>query len=324
VVKADAYGHNAVLVSKYLQELDFIESFCVATPLEGRELRENGIFKNILILGGVLKEEIEILNRYNLIPVISDFNQLEIARKLKNRKIHLKFDTGMRRLGFYLENVNKIRPLLKEFEIEGVLTHLSSADTDREYTINQIKEFKEILNLLDVRPKYIHVQNSAGVVYECNFCNVIRVGLAMYGEKPFEDYPIELKQVMSVKSKIISIKDIKTGDRVSYNGSFVAKKPMKVAIVPFGYADGLPRSLSNRWFFLVNGKEAPILGKITMDMTIVDVSEIENISIGDEVVIVGESGNKRITFGDIANIAGTISYEIMCGISKRVIRCEKC
>jgi alanine racemase len=146
----------------------------------------------------------------------------------------------------------------------------------------------------------------------------------MYGEKPFEGYPIKLKQVMSVKSKIISIKDVKTGDRVSYNGNFVAKKPIKVAIVPFGYADGLPRSLSNRWFFLVNGKEAPILGKITMDMTIVDVSEIENINIGNEVVIIGESGDKRITFGDIANIVGTISYEIMCGISKRVVRCEKC
>jgi alanine racemase len=322
VVKADAYGHDAEIVSKSLEPLDIVEGFCVATAYEGYLLRKVGIKKQILVLGGILKEEVDIFNEFNLIPVVSDFYNLELSQNLKSKTVHLKFDTGMRRLGFYAFDIDRIKKKIVKLKVEGVLSHFPSADTDKEYTTNQINEFKKILTLLDTTPKYIHIQNSAGVIYDCPFCNVQRIGLALYGEKPTPDYPIHLNPVMSVSSKIISIKNIKRGDRISYNGTYTAQKDMKTAVVSFGYADGLPRVLSNRGYVLINGERCSIVGNITMDMVVVDVSHLENVKVGDDVVIVGKSKDKQITFSDIANLSNTISYEIMCGISKRVIRKE--
>lgn len=322
VVKADAYGHDAEIVSKSLEPLSSIEGFCVATAYEGYLLRNYAVKKPILVLGGILKEEIDIFNEFNLIPVVSDFYHLELAKHLRLKTVHLKFDTGMRRLGFYSHDLEKVKEKIKGIEVEGVLSHFPSADTDLEYTKNQILEFKKIIKLLNIKPRYIHIQNSAGVVYDCHFCNVIRIGLAIYGEKPTFDYPIKLYPVMSILSKVISIKNIKKGDRISYNGTYKAKKDMKVAVVSFGYADGLPRLLSNKGYVLINGKKCQILGNITMDMIVVDISNIKDVKVGDDVVIVGESKGEKISFSDIANLSNTISYEIMCGISKRVLRKE--
>ncbi|WP_051524406.1 alanine racemase [Sulfurihydrogenibium subterraneum] len=322
VVKADAYGHDAEIVSKALSSLDFIEGFCVATAYEGYLLRNFGIEKSIIVLGGILKQELELFNQCSLIPVISDFFHLEVAENLKFKKIHIKFDTGMRRLGFYGSDIEKLKEKIKGFEIEGILSHLPSADTDPEYTKNQIEDFKRILKKIDINPKYIHIQNSAGVVYDCPFCNTIRLGIAMYGEKPTQNYPIDLYPVMTVLSKVISVKNIKKGDKISYCGTFTADRDMKVAVVSFGYADGLPRALSNKGYVLINGKYCKILGNVTMDMTIVDVSDLDVVNVGDDVVIVGKSKDKEIKFSDIANLSGTIAYEIMCGISKRVVREE--
>ncbi len=323
VVKADAYGHGALNVGKFLEGLKQVKYLCVATAVEGKELKDSNIKKPILVLGGILEDEIDIFNQYGLIPVISDFNQLELIKYLKRRKIHLKFDTGMHRLGFYKEDIPEILNRLKDVEIEGLMSHFPSADIDEEFTQKQIRDFYEIVKTFKkhgITPEYIHLQNSAGITYDCPYCNSIRVGLAIYGSKPVKDFPVSLKQVMEVKAKVISIKNIKKGSPVSYTGSFVAKKDMKIGVVSFGYADGLPRSLSNRGYFLINGKKAAIIGNITMDMTVVDISDISNINIGDEVVIVGKSGNRSITFEDIAELTGTIPYEIMCGISKRVYR----
>ncbi|WP_297889801.1 alanine racemase [Sulfurihydrogenibium sp.] len=322
VVKADAYGHDAEIVSNHLEPLSSIEGFCVATAYEGYLLRKSGIRKLILVLGGILKEEVDIFNEFNLTPVISDFYHLELSKKLKSKTVHLKFDTGMRRLGFYFSDIGKLREKLSGLAIEGVLSHFPSADTDKEYTKNQIKEFMKILNLLNLKPNYIHIQNSAGVVYDCPFCNVVRIGLALYGEKPTSDYPIHLNPVMSILSKVISVKKVKKGDRISYNGTFQALTDMKVAVVSFGYADGLPRLLSNKGCVLIDGEKCSILGNITMDMVVVDVSHLKDVKVGDDVVIVGKSKDKQITFTDIANLSNTISYEIMCGISKRVVRKE--
>jgi alanine racemase len=322
VVKADAYGHDACIVSKTLSSLDIVEGFCVATGYEGYLLREAGITKPIIVLGGILKQELELFNRYSLTPVISDFSHFEVAQKLEHKKIHIKFDTGMRRLGFYQSDIEKLKEKIKDFEVEGILSHFPSADTDPDYTKSQIEEFKEIVKMLDVNPKYIHIQNSAGVVYDCPFCNTIRLGIAIYGEKPTQDYPVSLYPVMTVLSKVISVKSVKKGDRISYCGTFKADRDMKVAVVSFGYADGLPRSLSNKGYVLINGKYCKIVGNITMDMTIVDVSDLDTVNVGDDVVIVGKLQDKEIKFSDIAKISGTIAYEIMCGISKRVIRKE--
>ncbi|PMP63885.1 MAG: alanine racemase, partial [Sulfurihydrogenibium sp.] len=285
-------------------------------------LRKSGIKKPILVLGGVLKEEVDIFNDFNLVPVVSDFYHLEVVKKLKRNTVHIKFDTGMRRLGFYLSEVDKLKNYLNDLTVEGVLSHFPSADSDRDYTLNQILEFKKVLYTLNIKPKYIHIQNSAGIVYECPFCNAVRVGLAIYGEKPTVDYPVELKPVMSIVSKVVSLKKVKKGDKISYNGTFKAEKDMKVAVVAFGYADGLPRALSNKGYVIINEQKCRILGNVTMDMVVVDVSHLNEVNVGDSVIIVGKSGNQEITFSDIANISGTIPYEIMCGISKRVLRKE--
>ncbi len=275
-----------------------------------------------MILGGILSEEIECFNKYNLTPVVSDFNHLKLAKKLKNKTVHLKFDTGMNRLGFYEEELDNLVDYLSNLKIQGLMTHFPSADIDKEYTQNQIKKFEKIierLNQMKIYPDYIHCQNSAGLIYNCDFCNLVRIGLVMYGEKPFEEFPISLENIMYVKSKLISIKNLKKGEKVSYTGSFKANKDMKIGIVSFGYADGLPRLLSNKGYFLINGKKANIIGNITMDMTIVDLTNID-AKVGDEVIIVGKQKDKEITFADVAKLAQTIPYEIMCGVSKRVRR----
>jgi len=230
----------------------------------------------------------------------------------------------MHRLGFYKEELDRILSSLEGFEIEGVLTHFPSADVDKTYTENQIKAFRHIVNVLQekgITPKYIHTQNSAGLTYSCDFCNLVRVGLVLYGEKPVEDFPLDVENIMQIKSRLISIKNLKKGDKVSYTGSFTADRDMKIGVVSFGYADGLPRSLSNRGFVLINGKKAKILGNITMDMTIVDLTAVD-AKVGDEVIIIGKSKDEEIKFSDVAKLANTIPYEIMCGISKRVKRVE--
>ncbi|GAB6072487.1 alanine racemase [Venenivibrio stagnispumantis] len=322
VIKADAYGHGAVNIGRFLDKIDFVKYLAVATAEEGKELREANIKKPIIVLGGILKEEIDIFNNFNLVPVISNFYQLEQVKSLKNRNIHLKFDTGMHRLGFYKEDIEKINKLIFDncINIEGVMSHFPSADIDKEFTENQIKIFQEIINQLKAKNlKYIHIQNSAGIIYNCDFCNLIRIGLAMYGEKPIKDYPVELNQVMQVKAKIISIKDIKKGEGISYCHTFKADKDMKIAVISFGYADGLPRALSNKGEVIINNNKAKIIGNITMDMSIIDITDIDAV-IGDEAIIIGSAGNQKITFTDIANLTNTIPYEIMCGISKRVYR----
>lgn len=322
VVKADAYGHDSRIISRALSDIDFVEKLCVATPFEGKELREVGIDKDIVVLGGILKGEEDIFLKYNLTPVISSYEGLEIAKSSSIKRIHLKFDTGMNRLGFRKEDLKNIKRLISDFYVEGIMTHFPSADIDPNLTTRQIDEFRDILHQLRIDPRYIHIQNSAGIVYRCEYCTNVRVGLAMYGEKPYLNFPVKLKNVMSVYSKIISIKRVKKGEKISYCGSYVAQRDMNIGVVSFGYADGLPRALSNKGYLLINGKRANIVGNITMDMTMVDITDIDDVKVGDTVTIVGIDLGQSISFTDIANLSFTIPYEIMCGISKRVIRIE--
>jgi alanine racemase len=203
------------------------------------------------------------------------------------------------------------------------MSHLSSADIDPEYTNLQIKQFHNLLKIFKknkINPKFTHIQNSAGIKYPCDFCNAVRVGISLYGEKPCENFPLDLEVIMTLKSKLISVKELKKDEKVSYCGTFQADKDMKIGVVSFGYADGLPRCLSNRGNLMINGQKFPIIGNITMDMTIVDITQNKNINVGDEVIIVGKYKNNEITFSEIAGICSTIPYEIMCGISKRVYR----
>jgi len=325
VVKADAYGHGAREISKILENIPYVKKLCVATAEEGKELREAGIKKDILVLGGVLKEELDYFNYFNLQPVVSDIDQLHTLSGVYKGSIHIKFDTGMHRLGFYSEDIPEILEFIRKYNIrlEGLMSHFPSADTDPEFTVKQISIFKKIVNIFKskrIKLDYIHIQNSAGIVYNCDFCNCVRVGISLYGEKPSENFPLDIKTVMSIKSKIISIKEIKKGDRVSYGGRFKAPKNMKIGIVSFGYADGLPRELSNKGYFIVKNKKANILGSVTMDMSIIDLTGIKDIKVGDTVLIVGKNGKNEISFSSIAKMCDTIPYEIMCRISKRVKR----
>ncbi|MBK3331945.1 alanine racemase [Persephonella atlantica] len=322
VVKADAYGHGAVNVSKILTEIPEVKYLCVATAEEGKELRKAGIDRDILVLGGVLEDEIECFKRYNLVPVISDFQQLNTALKHSIKKVHLKFDTGMHRLGFLTQDVNTVLEKIKKLQVEGLMSHFPSADTDPEFTKKQILVFYSIVNTFQragFYPKYIHLQNSAGLVYNCDYCNAVRVGISIYGGKPADNFPVPVNTVMSVKAKVITVKRLKKGDTVSYGGTFKAPKDMDVAVVAFGYADGLPRELSNRGYFLFRDRKLKILGSVTMDMTIVDATGIE-IKPMDAVTVIGKDNKNEIYFEDIAKMCSTIPYEIMCRISKRVKR----
>ncbi len=297
----------------------------MATAEEGKQLRESAVKKDILVLGGILEDEVECFNKYNLIPVISDFEGLKLTKYLKNKTIHLKFDTGMHRLGFYENEIDKVFQFIEKnnIKIEGLMSHFPSADIDKEFTKRQIQNFKVIVDKLKkLNPKYVHLQNSAGLIYDCPYCNLVRIGLAMYGEKPVNNFPVNIENSMYIKSKLISIKNVKKGDKISYCGTFQTNKDMKIGIISFGYADGLPRSLSNKGYVLINGKKAYIIGNITMDMTIVNLDNID-AKVGDEVVIIGKQKNEEITFSNVANLTDTIPYEIMCGISKRVKRLEK-
>ena len=305
VVKADAYGVGAEYVVPVLNELDEVESFAVACAGEGARLRELGIKKEILILGGVLGEELSLIEDYELTPVVSDYEHLKI---LGNRPInfHVKYDTGMGRLGFLNE-------IIRDERITGVMSHLSSP-ADREFSLKQIKEFEEIVKHYKHVEK-IHLESSAGVIYKVPYTTHIRVGLAIYGEKPLRDYPIEIKPALRLRAKLISVKEVPEDYPISYSRTYVTPARTRIGVVAFGYADGLMKSLSNRGYLFYKGKPVKIIGNVTMDMTIVELGEV-SAKVGDYVDIVTEERS----FTDLAKDARTIPYELMCDLSRRIKR----
>lgn len=305
VVKADGYGIGAIPVSLILENLKEVSAFAVACPEEGIQLRKAGIKKKILVLGGVLKDEVQAFLEYNLTPVVSHWEHVKALEGV-DIPIQVKYDTGMGRLGFLEEVVEDKR-------VEGVLSHLSSP-LDSEFSFLQIKRFEKILKNYK-RLSYVHMESSAGVIYRLPFTTHIRVGLALYGEKPFPDYPINLSRAIELKAKIISIKTLPPGFPISYSRTFITEKPTKVGVIAFGYGDGLMKSLSNRACLYYRGIPVRILGNITMDMTIVDLTDT-SAQVGDWVEIVGVNQS----FTDLAKIAGTIPYELMTNLSSRIRR----
>jgi len=305
VVKSDAYGMGVRFIAPILRELPEVDSFAVACAEEGVLLREMGIRGEILVLGGILPEELQAVKDYRLTPVVSDREHLKIIGREKV-SFHLKFDTGMGRLGFVGEVIDDPR-------ITGVMSHLSTP-ADREFSLRQINLFGSIVSRYG-RGLKVHIESSAGVIYRVPYTTHIRIGLALYGEKPLRDYPVPLCPAVNLKARLISVKEVPAGHPISYGRTFITSRPMRIGVVAFGYADGLMKSLSNRGHLLYRGKKLPILGNITMDMTVVDLSGTE-ARVGDWVTVVGEGR----TFGELARSAGTIPYEIMCNISARVKR----
>ncbi|NOX20258.1 MAG: alanine racemase [Nitrospirae bacterium] len=324
VVKADAYGHGAVEVSKTIVS-EGIKHLGVAFLNEAIELRESGIKEEILVF---FDQDIsqDIID-YQLTPVINSLSYARYLNKLaeKNRLIvrcHINIDTGMGRMGINSDNAYKaIREIieLKNLRVTGIMSHFSDADlADRCYAEEQVEQLKLLRNkLLKVLPKgcMFHIANSAATVAlpEAYF-DAVRPGLILYGVNPFSS--AKFRPVMTVKARILSIRKLKKGTSISYGRTFITSRDTKVGVLAIGYADGLLRSTSNRAYFLVKGERAPVVGRVCMDLTIVDLTEIKGVKEGDEVVILGAQGDGDITSTELAESAGTIPYEILTSLGK--------
>lgn len=337
VVKADAYGHGAICCARKLEAED-IDWFGVALPEEGLHLRENGITKPILCLGSFWSGQEKFLLENNLTPVIF---QIETAEKLNRAAkeknliadIHIKIDTGMGRIGIRFDAVNQFAENLQRFEnlcVKGIMTHFASADNlaENDFTDRQIKRFDEAVKIFEAkgfRPVYKDLANSPGAIAHKNSRgNMVRLGGILYGlggdVLPKEIDKPELKPVMSLHTRIAQLKKVPKGETLGYSRTFTTEKDSLIATVPIGYQDGYSRGLSNNANVIVNNSYVPVVGRISMDWTILDVTGVADVQVNDEVILIGESGNVKVTAEDLAIRTDTISYEITCGINRRVTR----
>ncbi len=333
VVKANAYGHGTVEVSRVLEGLG-VDYLGVATTDEAVRLRDNGVNSPILILGSVLPEEAEAAMSRNITLTLCSEELFDAVKKINKEKgtraqVHIKVDTGMGRIGVWheeaLDFVKKVSRD-KSFILEGVYTHFSSAGRDDFFTRYQIESFEKLL--ADIEKQWIkiplkHAANSIATVdFKRSHMNLVRPGLVVYGMYPKYTFPkiITLKPAMSLKTKIVFIKDAPPGRSISYGRTYITQRHTKIATLPIGYADGYERGLSNKGEVLIHGQRAPVIGKVTMDQTLIDVTNIKGAKLGDEVVLIGKQGKEEIRAEKLARLAGTIAYETVCSISNRVPR----
>ena len=335
-VKADAYGHGAVKVAKVLLE-NGADRLAVAMVREAIELRKANIIAPILVLGHTQEEVVDDVVEYDIETTVISYSYAETlskeaVKRNKTAKIHVKLDTGMGRIGYLPENkqsldeIKKIS-MLPNIVIEGVFSHLSSADVDKSYTEDQVRKFNEFCNELEregIKFNKKHIANSAGVIAgESNHYDIVRVGILLYGYYPDKDIDrqeLDLKPVMSIKAKITQIKSVHSGTSIGYARAYKSDKETRIATLPIGYADGYMRMLSGKAQVGIKGELAPVIGRICMDQCMVDVTNIPNVQVGDEVIILGESGENKIDADYIAELLGTISYEVICMIGKRLPR----
>ena len=337
VVKANAYGHGAVPVARALQD-EGVDQLGVALPEEGVELRRAGIRLPILVLGGFTPTQAEMVLANELTPAVYRIDQIRaLSAAAKRRHIvataHLKIDTGMGRLGVPTSDVPSIIPTLEaakeELRLTGVFSHFAVADDPGDpFTRHQIGLFEGALEALrgrGIRPDQVHIANSASVMdHPPAWMSLVRPGIILYGYPPSEKMSmLPIRPVLSFRTRIIYIKEIPVGTSLGYGRTFVAKRRSRIASLPVGYDDGLPRLLSNRGHVLIRGHEAPIVGRISMDLTTVDVSDIPDAVLGDEVVLIGSDGELNLGADNLALWAGTIHWEILCGIGSRVPRCYR-
>jgi len=341
VVKADAYGHGLVQVARRL-ERENVDGLCVALAEEGLALRACGVTAPILVLNGVYGEAHERVLSAHLTPVVYSLEQAQAfaraSRELGNRPVavHLKVDTGMARLGVQLD---ELAPLLDAIEslpirVDGVMTHLSSADSDAAETRAQLARFDGAVTTLRARghrPRFVHAANSAATyMHEGSRYDLVRTGLVMYGIAPpgadggaaagRTHERAELTPVMSVRTELIALRDLPAGAPVGYDQTFRTSRPSRIATVPMGYGDGLMRSASNRGHMLVRGQRCPIVGRVSMDLTTLDVTDMPEVAVGDDVVLFGRQGGAHLSAVELAEASGTIAYEVLTSISPRVPR----
>lgn len=344
VLKADGYGHGAPAVARTLERAG-AEGFCVALLEEAIELRDAGIRLPILVMGGLgdaSRDAFEELALRDIVPVVYDAGQLEgLARASRalGRRVaaHVKIDTGMARLGVRMADLEPFAARLAdtpEIELAGLMTHLACADAcegapDAGFTGEQVARFEEATRRLVAAGVSMdgvvrHAANSAALLRGAAVFDAVRPGIALFGASPVEAAAGELRPAMRVRSEIVDIRAIEPGESVGYGALFRAARPTRIATVPIGYADGLSRHLSNRGHVLVRGRRAPIVGAVSMDMSMIDVTDVPGTSLRDEVVVLGAQegplGRDVITANEVATHAGTIAWEVMTSISRRVPR----
>lgn len=337
VIKADGYGHGAVGISKELID-NGAKRFAVATLPEAVELRRAGVEIPIMTLGFIGEEFYDEIVDYNIEQTIFSYDSAKVLsdiamKKNKIAKIHIAVDTGMGRIGFLttIEQAQEVHKISKlpSVKIVGIFTHFATADEkDKKYTELQIERFKKFNRWLEALGVYIpfkHVSNSAAIIdlpdleYEG-----VRAGIMMYGYYPSDEVnmkEVKLTPVLTLKARIIHLKTLNKGEGISYGKTYITDRVSKIATLPIGYADGLSRLHAGKGKVIIGGKMVPIVGRICMDQCMVDVTDIPDVKLGDEVILIGSDdyGN-RITADDLANNIGTISYEILCDISKRIPR----
>lgn len=324
VIKANAYG---TYINKNLDVINRFDIVAVALVSEAIQLRELGYKKEIFVLNQPYIDDIDSIIKYDIKIGLSDKKFLKtIIEKNKKISVHLEIETGMNRTGIKLEDLKQFIDVIKinnNIIVEGIYTHLSSADSDKEYTDMQLKIFKEAVKIAKDNfktIKYIHSLASNGLInFKDDVSNLVRPGMIMYGYESLKgaNKIINVKPISKLKTKITFLKEIEESTSVSYCRSFTANKKMKIATIPIGYADGLRRELSNKGYVLVNNKLAKIVGNICMDSCMIDVTNIDNVDIGTDVYI---WDNEICTLDNIANACGTINYEILSMISSRVPR----
>lgn len=335
LVKADAYGHGAIQVSAYLEQMgcDYLAVACVD---EAEKLRFAGNKLPIIVLGATPEEFTKKLLDFDLIQAVGS---LEMARAYSREaekyggslRVHLKLDTGMGRMGFGVRHggIDEVLHVLRlpVLEAEGIFTHFAVSDEPEgeAFTKEQLSIFLELVGQIEGasghRFAIRHCANSGAVLnYPETYLDMIRPGLILYGLYPGENQPLRLNPVMELKSRVTAVYEHEKGDTISYGRTFTAEKKMRVAVLPIGYADGLPRCLSGKIDVLLHGVRCPQIGRICMDMCMVDVTDLPEARTGDVATIFGNDGSAVIPVSELAEKAGTISYEIVCGISPRVPR----
>ncbi|MFZ5974300.1 MAG: alanine racemase [Bacillota bacterium] len=338
VIKADGYGHGALEIAHTALQSG-ADWLGVATPDEGGQLREAGITAPILVLSGAMEQGMNTVVKYDLRLTVFNIGGLwrldeEAKRQGKHVKVHLKVDTGMNRVGVHKpKRLNDVLSRIEQcanLELEGVFTHFATSDdADKTFTLLQNQRFQDTVRVMEEKGHtslLMHAANSAAILDlpETHY-DMVRAGIAMYGCYPSAEVQktVPLYPVMKWKTVILHVKKIPAGETVSYGRTFTTERDTFVATIPVGYGDGYKRLLSNRAHVLVRGEKAPVIGRVCMDQTMIDVTDIPDVLPGDEVVLLGRQGNESVTADQMAEWAETISYEILLSVSQRVPRVYK-
>lgn len=338
IIKADAYGHGAIECARRLDsEEGLTDAYGVAIVEEGEALRAAGVTKPILILGYTAPEQLERVINAGLIQTVFTLEAAEALSRISVMKgtaaeVHIKLDTGMGRIGFVpskeaMEDILNIAKL-PGIKITGIFSHFARADEyDKAYAKEQFRKYSEFVNKLEAAGlnfKTKHIANSAAIMeMPETYMDMVRSGIITYGMYPSDEVDrsrLKLKPALSWTAHVSYVKEVPAGTCISYGGTFTASHTMRIATIPIGYADGYPRSLSNKGKVLIRGQHAPILGRICMDQFMVDVTEIPGVCTGDVVTLVGHDGGAAISIEEVAQMSGSFNYEFACDISKRVER----